>query len=85
MRKITIILAFLAGLVGLLMSLCGGGFFLMMAYGSVRNIFQSGLQDQGFGALSLLVIPAAFAVCGAALFWACFKFIRRNDRSQQRK
>ena len=26
----------------------------------------------------LLVIPATFALCGAALFWACFKFIRRK-------
>ncbi len=85
MRKITIIGVFLAGLLGLFMSLCGGGFFVTMAYDSVRNIIRSGQQDQMFGALVLLVIPAAFAVCGAALFWACFKFIRRrNDRSREK-
>jgi membrane protein implicated in regulation of membrane protease activity len=84
MRKITIIGALLAGLIGLFMSLCGGGFFLVMAYNSVTNIIRSGQQDQMFGVLVLLVIPAGFAVCGAALFWACFKFIRRrDDRSQE--
>lgn len=83
MRKVIIIGAFLAGLLGLFMSLCGGGFFVMMTFESIKNIVRSGRQDQG--ALVLLVIPAAFTVCGAALFWACFKFIRRRyDRPQER-
>jgi hypothetical protein len=77
MRKITIVGAIFAGLVGLFMSVCGGGFFVMLAYNFVINIIRSGQQNQMFGALVLLVIPAAFAVGGAALFWACFKFIRR--------
>jgi hypothetical protein len=84
-RKVIIIGAFLAGLLGLFMSLCGGGFFVMMAYDSVRNVIRSGHQDQMFGALVLLAIPAAFAVGGAALFWVCFKFIRRRvDRTQEK-
>ena len=83
MRKITIIGAFLAGLVGLFMSVCGGGFFVTMAYNFVRDIFR-GQQDQAIGALVFLAIPAAFAVGGAFLFWACFKFIRRRvARSQE--
>jgi Na+/melibiose symporter-like transporter len=83
MRKITIIGAFLAGLVGLFMSVCGGGFFVTMAYDFVRNIFR-GRQDQTIGALVFLAIPAAFAVGGASLFWVCFKFIRRRvARSQE--
>ena len=86
MRQITIIGAFLAGLLGLFMSLCGGGFFVVMAYDSVRNIVRSGQHNQMFGALVLLIIPAAFAVCGAALVWTCFRFIRRrDDRSQEKK
>ena len=79
MRKITIVGTFLAGLLGLFMSLCGGGFFVVMAYDSVRNIMRSGQPNQMFGALVLLIIPAAFAVCGAALLWACFRFIRRRN------
>jgi hypothetical protein len=52
---------------GLIMSLCGGGFFVMFAYQS------------GTSGLALLAIPAASIVCGAALFWACFRFIRRRS------
>ena len=85
MRKIIIIGAFVAGLLGLFMSLCGGGFFVMMAYDSVRNIIRSGHQDQMFGDLVLLAIPATFAVFGAVLFWVCFKFIRRRDDRTREK
>jgi hypothetical protein len=85
MREITIIGAFLAGLLGLFMRLCGGGFCVVMAYDSVRTILRSSQHDQMVGALVLLVIPAAFAVCGAALFWACFKIIRRSDDRSQEK
>jgi len=78
MRKIAIVGAFLAGLAGLCMSICGGGFFVTMAYDSARNIFQSGRPDQLIGMLLFLAIPAGFAVGGAFLFWACFKAIRRR-------
>ena len=82
MRYILIIGAFLAGLVGLFMSVCGGGFFVMLVYNALRNIARPGRQDQLFGALTVLVIPGALAVGGAALVWGCFKFIRRSfDRT----
>jgi hypothetical protein len=78
MRQIAIIGAFLAGLAGLCMSVCGGGFFVVLAYNSARNVFQSGRLDQLINMLVLLVVPAGFAVGGAFLFWACFKAIRRR-------
>jgi prolipoprotein diacylglyceryltransferase len=78
MRKIAIIGAFLAGLVGLLMSVCGGGFFLLIGYQAAKGIFQEGQQGLMVGALNSLAIPAVFAGVGAFLFWACFKFIRRR-------
>jgi hypothetical protein len=78
MRQIAIVGAFLAGLAGLCMSVCGGGFFVVMAYNSVRNVFQSGQLDQSIGVPVMLAIPAGFAVGGAFLFWACFKAIRRR-------
>ena len=82
MRKIVIILAFLAGLLGLFMSLCGGGFFVTMAYDAVNAIIRSRQPDQMAGALVLLIIPGAFAVGGAALAWVCFKIIRRDVRPE---
>ena len=85
MRQIIIVVVFLAGLLGLLMSLCGGGFFVVMAYGALSNIFRSGQQGQMIGDLVLLAIPATFAVFGAVLFWVCFKFIRRRDDRTREK
>jgi hypothetical protein len=49
MREITIIGAFLAGLLGLFMRLCGGGFCVVMAYDSVRTILRSSQHDQMVG------------------------------------
>jgi hypothetical protein len=77
MRKIGIILAFLGGLVGLLMSVCGGGFFLLIGYQAVKDIFQDG-QPGLVSAINSMSIPGVFAVSGALLFWICFKFIRRR-------
>lgn len=78
MRQIAIIGAFLAGLAGLCMSVCGGGFFLTMAYSSVRNALHTGHPEDLIGMAVLLAIPAGFAVGGAFLFWACFKAFRRR-------
>src|SRR5258708_34670379 len=41
MRKITMIGVFLAGLLRLFMSLCGGGFLLTMAIDSLSNIIRA--------------------------------------------
>ncbi len=72
MRKIAIIGAFLAGLLGLFMSLCGGGFFIMLASNSA-------------GDSAFLLVPATFALLGVALSWASFKFIRRRNSQGQLK
>lgn len=83
MRKITIIGAILVGLVGLLMSLCGGASFAIMAYGTISDIVRSG-RYQAINGLVLLIIPAIFVVGGGAIFWVCFKYLRRQDE-QSRK
>jgi Na+-transporting NADH:ubiquinone oxidoreductase subunit NqrD len=75
MRKIAIVGAFLAGLVGLFMSVCGGGLLVMTVYDAV---FRPGQQKLMLSALMFLLIPSAFFVLGASLFWGCFKFIRRR-------
>jgi hypothetical protein len=47
---------------------------------SVKAIFRAGQQNQMFGAFVLLLLPAGFAVGGAMLCWACFKYIRGKLR-----
>jgi hypothetical protein len=65
MRIILIIGALLLGLVGLFMSVCGGGFLIRMTYGAVTNIVHSGHWQEWPGVLILLALPAAFATGGA--------------------
>ena len=74
MRPVTIILALVVGLVGLLMSVCGGGLFIITAYKAV-NILRPAPQAGGLD-LVTLTISAASAALGAALLWVCYKIIR---------
>ena len=83
MRKIAIVGAFLAGLAGLCMSICGGGFFVTMAYDSARNIFQSGRPDQLIGMLLFLAIPAGFAVGGVGLATSFILYLVSPSRALQ--
>jgi hypothetical protein len=65
MRYIAIIGALLFGIVGLLMSVCGGGFFVMFAW-----------QPSG-GTAGFMAVAMAFAIGGGFLAWICFKLIRK--------
>jgi hypothetical protein len=58
MRVLAIAGALLIGLAGVFMSVCGGGFFVVLAYESVKAIFRAGQQNQKFGASVLLLIQA---------------------------
>jgi glucan phosphoethanolaminetransferase (alkaline phosphatase superfamily) len=78
MRKITIVGAGLVGVLGLLMSLCGGGFFVMMGYDNLRAMFGTVHDPTAYAAMILLVIPAAFMALGAIIGWSCFKYVKRR-------
>jgi hypothetical protein len=77
-QKLTIVVVGLLGLIGLLMSLCGGGFFVMMGYQSLRVIFGPVRDPSAYPALMLLVIPAGFIALGAVIGWNCFKYVKRE-------
>jgi hypothetical protein len=84
MRVILIVGALLLGLVGLFMSICGGGFFIRMAYDSVANLVRSGRWQEWPLALVLLVIPAACATFGALLCWNSARYLRRQMHDRER-
>jgi hypothetical protein len=81
MRIILIIGALLLGLVGLFMSLCGGGFFIRMGYDSVASLIRSGRWQDWPAALILLVIPAACATGGGILCWISARYLRNRIRA----
>jgi hypothetical protein len=84
MRIILIIGALLLGLVGLFMSVCGGGFFIRMAYDSVSSLVLSGRWQDWPAALILLAIPAACATVGGLLCWISAKYLRNRMRDHDR-
>lgn len=76
MRLVTVIAALLLGMVGLLMSLCGGGFLLTLAYSAFTNSVGSGHPGQLLNGLTLLVLPAAFLAGGVLLCRWAWRFLR---------
>jgi len=68
MRILVIVIALIAGLIGLAMSVCGG-VFLLAAGGS--------MSGEG-GGVALLALPSI--VVGALLVWACVKIVRGARR-----
>jgi hypothetical protein len=90
MRIIAIIGALLFGIVGLLMSVCGGGFFVTFCYSFVTSLPQSVGSRDAFGMLPVLALAAGCAVGGGFLAWYCFRHAHkrlteraRNERSPE--
>jgi hypothetical protein len=84
MRIILILGALLLGLIGLFMSVCGGGFFIRMAYEAGANIMRSGHWQEWMGIMILLSIPAVCAAIGASLCWFCVQYLRRITHDKER-
>jgi hypothetical protein len=67
MRALTIVVALLLGLIGLLMSLCGGGFLL------------NSLFAPGDAWIAVIAVPCVLA--GLGLLWGASKLFRRANRN----
>jgi hypothetical protein len=78
MRVIAIILVLIAGIATLLMSVCGGFFFLAGAFQSARSLIQGGPQPSVWQSATLMLIAAPFLILGGAACWLCFRFIGRR-------
>jgi hypothetical protein len=75
-RLIAIVATLLAGLIGLFMSVCGGGFFITMSYSAIRTLFSSGPRAD-ISIVILLVFAAACAAGGIMIIRICWNSIRR--------
>ncbi len=88
MRIVSIIVALLAGLASLLVSVCGGGFLIQFGYTAIHSLLhpapmqhQTGVQI-ALRILPMLVFAAACAVGGGVVCWLCIRFIRREWRGR---
>jgi len=77
-RVATIIGVLLAGLLGLFMSVCGGGFFIGFTYSGVEALFKPMPRVNLADNLPAMALAAAFAVGGGFLFWKCVKYLRKQ-------
>ncbi len=84
MRILGIFFALFAGLASLLMTVCGGGFFVALAYNQIRALTSRNGQAGAGSMLPLLLLAAVMAAIGGWLFSQCVKYIRREwrDRDQ---
>jgi hypothetical protein len=78
-RILVIIGALLVGMIGLLMSACGGGYVIMFALSGLRGIRGPGGMSQAGGAIAWLVLSGMFLAVG---LWLCRVAVRwmRGDR-----
>ena len=70
MRVLTILAALVLGLIGLFMSVCGGGFMLTALF----NVFKAG-DLGGIGFIAVIAIPSA--IFGVGLIGASIRLVRR--------
>ena len=68
MRALVVIGALLTGILGLFMSLCGGGCFILLASTATTGIRGTGIMSQFVNALPILLLAASSAAVGV---WLC--------------
>jgi hypothetical protein len=73
-RIFIIVVALVAGLVGLFMSVCGGGLFVSILFGG--SLFKPGAQSV-VSQLPSLALTAGFCIGGALLIMACIRAIKK--------
>lgn len=80
MRIIAILGSLIVGLVGLFMSVCGGGFLISFGYAALRNIMDH--TPNAFYGLSNLLLPAGFLAVGIVVCRFAYQSVRRdlNDK-----
>lgn len=77
-RIVVIVFGLLAGLASLFVSVCGGGFFVVMGYDAIRRMFQPTGTNELLSVLPVLMFAAGCAGAGGWVCWKCVQFIRRE-------
>jgi hypothetical protein len=78
MRIVAIVGALIAGLLGLFMSVCGGGLLVSLGYDTLRNVFGMHRDPSAFNGLFLLLVPAGSLALGIVLCRLAYQSVRRN-------
>jgi hypothetical protein len=82
MRIVAIVCGLVVGLVGLLMSVCGGGFRVSMGYDTLRGLFGAHPDPSAINGLFMLLVPAGSLALGIVVCRAAYQILRdqRQDK-----
>jgi len=66
------------GLVGLFMSVCGGGLLVSMGYDTLRNLFGAHRDPSAINGLFLLLLPAGSLALGIVVCRSAYQILRQH-------
>ena len=78
MRIVAIIGGLLLGLIGLFMSVCGGGFLISLGSDTLRNLFAAHRDPGAITGLVLLIVPAGSLALGIVVCRSAYRILRNN-------
>jgi hypothetical protein len=78
MRIIPILAGLVIGLVGLFMSVCGGGFLASMGYDTWRNLFGAQRNPGAINGLFTLLLPAGSLALGIVVCRSAYRMLRQQ-------
>lgn len=78
MRMVAIVGGLVAGLLGLFMSVCGGGFLLSLGYQILRSLFGAHRDPSAINGLFLLLVPAGSLALGIIVCRSAFQILRKH-------
>jgi hypothetical protein len=78
MRIVSIVVGLVVGLVGLFMSVCGGGFLVSLGYDAWRNLFGVHRDPSAINGLFVLLLPAGSLALGIVVCRFAYQILREH-------
>lgn len=78
MRIVAIVGALIVGLLGLFMSVCGGGFLVTLGFDTLSYLFDAHRKSDALGELPLLFISAVSLAIGVVVCRFAFRVLRKH-------
>jgi len=82
MRIVPILVGLVIGLVGLFMSVCGGGFLASMGYDTWRSLFGAQRDPSAINGFFLLLLPAGSLALGIVVCRFAYQMIREQFKDR---
>jgi hypothetical protein len=81
-RIVPIVVGLIVGLVGLFMSVCGGGFLISLGYDALQDLFGAHGNSSAFGGLFLLLLPAGSLALGIVVCRSAYRILQEHLKNK---